>query len=199
MAKVERKTKETEISIQLIIDGTGNVTVSTKIGFLDHMLEAMASHGVFDLEVTARGDLHVDAHHVTEDVAITLGQAFNKALDDKKGIRRIAHAWVPMDDALAFVAVDLSGRPFTSFKATWHAPYLGSFHSNPMPTSLIEHFLRSFATSARITIHAEIVTGNDDHHQVEALFKALGRALDQASRLDPKQNPETIPSTKGVL
>ena len=192
-ATIKRTTSETDIQLRLSLDGTGQCTVSTGVGFLDHMLRHIAVHGLFDLEIKAIGDLDIDAHHTVEDVAILLGQAFDQALGDRKGIVRMGSATVPMDEALAFVAIDLSGRPYAVIAADWHTPSIGS-----LPTTLIPHFLESFAFNARLNLHARVEYGRDDHHQAEALFKALGRALDAATRVDERR-AEAIPSTKGSL
>jgi imidazoleglycerol-phosphate dehydratase len=192
VANVQRRTNETEVELTLELDGAGRHRVTTGIGFLDHMLAHVAVHGLFDLDVIARGDLEVDEHHTVEDVAIALGQALDRALGDRKGIVRMAHACVPMDEALAFVAVDLSGRPYAVIDVTWHTPAIGR-----MGTSLIPHFLETLAVHARMNLHARVWYGRDDHHQAEALFKALGRALDQATALDPRRRE--VPSTKGTL
>jgi imidazoleglycerol-phosphate dehydratase len=193
VATIYRKTDETDISLTLNLDGSGQHEISTGVGFLDHMLTHIAVHGLFDLNVQATGDLHVDTHHTIEDVALALGQAFGEALGDKRGIVRMGSAYVPMDEALAFVAVDLSGRPYAVVQAEWHTPAIGQFS-----TSLVAHFLESFATSARINLHARVLYGRDDHHQAEALFKALARALATAAQLDPRREGN-IPSTKGSL
>ncbi|MEZ0397044.1 MAG: imidazoleglycerol-phosphate dehydratase HisB [Anaerolineales bacterium] len=191
-AKVERKTNETEICIELALDGSGQYSIATGIGFLDHMLSHLAVHGLFDLNVRAHGDLQVDPHHTVEDVALTLGKAFDQALDERRGIVRMAHAYAPMDEALAFVALDLSGRPYAVIEAEWNAPNVGA-----LPTSLFAHFLESFAVTARCNLHARLLYGRDDHHKAEALFKAFARALGAAVALDPRR--EDIPSTKGTL
>ncbi len=190
---VQRQTAETQIAITLNLDGSGSHTVDTGLPFLDHMLRHLAVHGLFDLTVEAQGDLEVDPHHTVEDVALTLGMAFDQALGDRRGIVRMGHAYVPMDEALAFVAVDLSGRPYAVVRARWHGPSVGD-----IPNSLWPHFLESFAVTARCNLHARVLYGRDDHHQVEALFKALARALDAATALDPRRGG-TIPSTKGAL
>jgi imidazoleglycerol-phosphate dehydratase len=190
---LHRHTHETDIRLSLSLDGAGRHDVQTGIGFLDHLLTHIAVHGLFDLTVQASGDLHVDPHHTIEDTALVLGQAFNEALADRKGIVRMGSAYVPMDEALAFVAVDFSGRPYAVVQAEWHSPAIGQF-----PTSLIPHFLESFATAARANVHARVLYGRDDHHQAEALFKALGRALDSATGVDPRRAGE-VPSTKGTL
>jgi imidazoleglycerol-phosphate dehydratase len=190
---VHRQTKETDIQITLDLDGTGQREVSTGIGFLDHMLAHVAVHGLFDLIVQASGDLHIDPHHTVEDVALTLGQAFDQALDDRSGIVRMGSAYTPMDETLAFVAVDLSGRPYCVVEMDWAGPAVGG-----LPVTLIPHFFESFAVAARANVHARVLYGRDDHHKAEALFKALGRALDAATRPDPRRGG-TIPSTKGIL
>jgi imidazoleglycerol-phosphate dehydratase len=191
-ATIHRRTGETDIVITVNLDGRGEHNIATGIGFLDHMLAAVAVHGLFDLAVKASGDLHIDPHHTIEDTAIVLGQAFEAALADKLGIHRAGHAYMPMDEALAFVAVDLSGRPYTVFQATWHTPAIGQF-----PTDLVEHFFESFAVHSRLTLHAICEYGRNDHHQAEALFKALARALRLAVERDPRR--QDIPSTKGTL
>jgi imidazoleglycerol-phosphate dehydratase len=192
-AEIQRQTNETNISIQLNLDGTGEHQIETGIGFLDHMLAQLAVHGLFDLHLTAQGDLAVDTHHTVEDCALAFGQALDKALGTRAGIIRMGSAYAPMDETLARVVLDLSGRPYAVVQAEWHSPALGG-----IPTSLFPHFLESLAFSARSNLHAEILYGRDDHHQAEALFKALGRALDIATRLDPRRRG-TIPSTKGTL
>jgi imidazoleglycerol-phosphate dehydratase len=178
-ATIHRQTAETNIAITLNLDGTGQHEISTGVGFLDHMLTAVAVHGLFDLQVQATGDLHIDSHHTIEDVGIVLGQAFNQAVGDRKGINRVGHAYVPMDEALGFVALDFSGRPYTIFHATWATPAIGQF-----PTDLVQHFFESVAVHARLTLHAK-VEGRNDHHQAEALFKALARALRRPWSLIP--------------
>jgi imidazoleglycerol-phosphate dehydratase len=190
---IHRQTRETDITLSLNLDGTGQHDVATGVGFLDHLLTHVAVHGLFDLTVKAAGDLHIDAHHTIEDTALVLGQAFAEALGDKKGIVRMAWAYVPMDEALAFVAVDLSSRPYAVVEAAWHGPAIGQF-----PTSLVAHFVESFAVTAKANVHARILYGRDDHHQAEALFKALGRALDAATQVDPRR-AGSVPSTKGTL
>lgn len=192
-AKIHRKTNETEIRVQLDLDGTGTHNIATGIGFLDHMLNHVAVHGLFDLELSATGDLQVDCHHTVEDCALALGQAFDAALAGREGIRRMGAMHVPMDEALGFVAVDLSGRPYTVFEATWHGAAVGG-----IAVSLFRHFFESFAVAARCNLHARVLCGRDDHHQAEALFKALGRALDQATQPDPRRGG-AVPSTKGTL
>jgi len=192
-AHISRRTAETEIALRLNLDGAGRHEIATGIGFLDHMLAHLAVHGLFDLTLKATGDLHVDPHHTVEDVALTLGQAFAEALGDKKGLVRMGHAYVPMDETLAFVAVDFSGRPYTVMQSEWHTPMVGG-----IATSLIPHFFESFSAAALCTLHARLLYGRDDHHQAEALFKALGRALDAATQIDPRRGG-MVPSTKGSL
>jgi imidazoleglycerol-phosphate dehydratase len=190
---LHRQTNETDIQLSLNLDGTGLHDVATGIGFLDHMLAHVAVHGLFDLTVKATGDLHVDGHHTIEDTALLLGQALAEAVGDKRGIVRMGSAYVPMDEALAFVAVDLSGRPYSVVQAAWHGPSIGEF-----PTSLVAHFFESLAATARANVHARVEYGRDNHHQAEALFKALGRALDAATTIDPRR-AGLLPSTKGAL
>lgn len=191
-AKIERSTNETQIELELNLDGTGQHEISTGIGFLDHMLTHIAVHGLFDLQLKARGDLHIDVHHTLEDVALVLGSAFDQALGQRAGIARMGSFYVPMDESLAFVAVDLSGRPYCVVDAPWGLAPVGG-----IPTSLFPHFLESFAVTSRSNLHARILYGRDDHHKAEALFKALARALDAATRLDPRR--VSVPSTKGTL
>lgn len=192
-ATVRRKTGETEIEITLNLDGRGHAQVSTGVGFLDHMLSALARHARFDLTVQATGDLHVDEHHTVEDVAITLGQALGEALGDRAGITRMGHAMVPMDEALALVAVDIGGRGYSVFDGHFDTPRIGQ-----MGTSLVPHFFESLAMEARMNLHARLLAGRDDHHRAEALFKALARALHQATRLDPTLGGD-LPSTKNFI
>lgn len=189
---IHRKTHETDVSVSLDIDGSGQAVIQTGIGFFDHMLHHVALHGLFDLNLQASGDLNVDEHHTVEDVGLVLGQAFSEALGDKKGIVRTAHAFVPMDEALAFVALDLSGRPYGVLDVEWQGHAVGG-----ISTTLIEHFFESFAVTCQCNLHARLLYGRDDHHITEALFKALGRALDSATRLDSRR--AGIPSTKGTL
>jgi len=188
---ITRTTGETDITITINLDGSGQHQISTGVGFLDHMLTAVAVHGLFDLQVQAQGDLHIDSHHTIEDVGIVLGQALNTAVGDRKGIHRVGHAYVPMDEALGFVALDFSGRPYTVFQAEWATPAIGQF-----PTDLVQHFFESVAVHGRITLHAR-VDGRNDHHKAEALFKALARALRTAVELDPRRTD--VASTKGTL
>jgi len=191
-ATINRKTNETDISVALNLDGSGKHEVATGVGFLDHMLTHIAVHGLFDLTVKASGDLHIDVHHTVEDVALALGAAFDGALGDRKGIARMASFYAPMDETLAFVALDLSGRPYAVIDAEWGAAPVGQ-----IPTSLFPHFFESFAVNARCNLHARVLYGRDDHHKAEALFKALARALDAATRVDPRRGG--VPSTKGTL
>ena len=192
-AEISRQTKETQIEIKLDVDGTGRHEISTGIGFLDHMLTHLAVHGLFDLSVHAQGDLEVDTHHTIEDVALVLGQAFDHALGDRRGIFRMADCFATMDETLAQVALDLSGRPYSVSHVEWHTPYIGN-----IPTTLFPHFFESFAVTARCNLHARVLYGRDDHHQAEALFKAWARALDQATQIDLRRST-AIPSTKGTL
>lgn len=190
-ASQARKTGETDVSVTLNLDGAGNTEISTGIAFFDHMLRHISVHGCFDLEVRANGDLDVDAHHTVEDTAIVLGAALDQALGERTGIKRIGSSFVPMDDALVLVAVDLSGRGYAVVDADLGSPMLGT-----MASSLVGHFFETLATRARMNLHARILYGRDDHHKAEALFKALGRALAQAVELDPRRQ---ITSTKGTL
>ena len=192
-ATVTRKTGETSVTLELAIDGTGRCKASTGIGMLDHLVDQIARHGLFDIGVEATGDLHVGQHHTIEDVAICLGQAFDKALGERRGIARMGHAMVPMDEALALVAVDISGRGY----AVIDAPLEGRDLSG-LDTDLIRHFLETFAREAKLTLHARVVSGVNDHHKVEAIFKSLAKALDAATRLDERRSRQ-IPSTKGMV
>jgi imidazoleglycerol-phosphate dehydratase len=179
--------------LRLDLDGTGRFGIETGIGFFDHMLSHIAKHGVFDLELRVAGDLHVDQHHTVEDTGIALGEAFAQALGDKAGIVRAGHAYMPLDEALAFAAVDLSGRPYAVCDLKLLSREVGG-----MPAPLFAHFFESFAASLRANFHIRVVSGADDHHKAEAAFKALARALDAACRIDPRRQGE-IPSTKGVV
>ncbi|MGM0605297.1 MAG: imidazoleglycerol-phosphate dehydratase HisB [Halobacteriota archaeon] len=190
-AAATRETAETTIDLTLAIDGDGAADVDTGVGFFDHMLGAFAKHGLFDLTVRCDGDLHVDDHHTVEDVAIVLGAAFAEALGDKRGIVRYADRAVPLDEALAEVVVDVSGRPYVVFDGEFSQPSVGDFTSD-----MARHFAESLATNAQITLHAS-VRGENAHHEVEALFKALARALDDATRIDERRSD--TPSTKGAL
>jgi imidazoleglycerol-phosphate dehydratase len=190
-AAVTRETAETDVSVVLDVDGDGDATVGTGIGFFDHMLDSFATHGLFDLTVDCDGDLAVDDHHTIEDVGIALGEAFAEALDEKRGIRRFADRRVPLDEALASVVVDVSGRPYVVFDGEFSQQSVGG-----MTSHMAGHFLRSLATNAGLTLHAT-VEGDNAHHEIEALFKALARALDDATRIDDRRSD--APSTKGEL
>jgi len=192
-AEIQRTTGETSIFVSVNLDGTGSYDISTGIGFLDHMLEQLSRHSLIDLKVDAKGDLHIDQHHTTEDTGIAIGEAIAKALGDKRGITRYGSAYSPMDETLSRVALDISGRPFLVFKAEFGMPRLGEWD-----TELIEHWFHSFAGSAGITLHVENLYGSNNHHIVESLFKGLARALRIAVELDPRKG-NAIPSTKGTL
>jgi len=192
-AELERATAETQVRVKINLDGSGQHQVNTGVGFLDHMLTQVAVHGLFDLEISARGDLHIDAHHTVEDVGLALGKAFDQALGDRKGLVRMAAASVPMDESLAQVSLDFSGRPYTVVDACWNDVKVGD-----LPVTLITHFLESFAVQARCNLSVRLITGRDDHHRTEAIFKAFARALDAATQLDPRRL-DAIPSSKGVL
>ncbi|NIM07491.1 MAG: imidazoleglycerol-phosphate dehydratase HisB [Armatimonadetes bacterium] len=192
-ANVQRKTKETQIKVKLSLDGSGTAKVSTGIGFLDHMLTLLATHGLMDLTLEAKGDLKVDKHHTVEDVGLSLGKALKEALGDKRGIARYGSAIVPMDEALAMAALDFSGRSYLVLDLTLRAKKIGDFE-----VELLEEFLRGLVSSADLTLHLLTVTGRNSHHIVEAAFKALGRALSDAMRVDPRRKKK-IPSSKGVL
>ena len=191
-AHIERKTAETQITLSLTLDGAGKADIQTGIGFLDHMLTLFAGHGLFDLTVRAVGDLQIDEHHTAEDVCICLGRALDQALGDRRGIVRTAHAYVPMDEALGLVAIDLGGRPYCVFDAEFVTPRLGQLGSD-----LLFHLFETLAIHARLNLHAKVLYGRNDHHQAEALYKALGRALDAATQIDPRR--QGVPSTKGTL
>jgi imidazoleglycerol-phosphate dehydratase len=192
-ATITRTTTETDITLTLDLDGSGRAEIATGIGFLDHMLTALARHGLFDLTVHAKGDLHIDFHHTTEDVGIVLGQAFSRALGDKRGIRRFGHALVPMDETLAEAAVDISGRPFLAWNVSFERPKIGE-----MDTELFEEFFRALAFNALVTLHVTRRAGHNAHHVAEASFKATARALRMATEIDPRVG-DAIPSTKGAL
>jgi len=189
---IERKTGETDIVLDLSIDGRGQGTIATGIGFFDHMLKLFARHSLVDLEVHAKGDTEVDLHHTVEDVGICLGQAFSRALGDKSGIRRYGLAYVPMDETLARVVVDFSGRPFCAYRAPSPVEPIGSFSFQ-----LVEEFLRAFSVHAGINLHVEVLHGRDAHHMAEAVFKGLAKAVDEACQIDPRV--QGVPSTKGIL
>ena len=192
-ATIERRTRETDITLTLHLDGSGLADIQTGVGMYDHLLESFARHGQFDLTVRCVGDLHIDEHHSVEDVAICLGMALDRALGDKAGITRTAHAYVPMDETLAFVAIDLSGRPFHVLNFAWTNPQIGD-----LTCDLVEHVFETLAIHGRMNLHARIEYGRNDHHKAEALFKALARALDTATRRDSRLG-DTIPSTKGSI
>ncbi len=193
IASLTRSTAETSIEVTINLDGSGRADVSTGIGFFDHMLAHLAKHGVFDLVLRAQGDLHVDAHHTVEDCGIVLGQAFAQALGDKAGIVRAGSAAMPLDEALAFAAVDLSGRPYAVLDLRLYGAEVGG-----LPPDLFAHFFESFAAAASANVHIRTLAGVNDHHKIEACFKAFARALDQAVRIDPRRKGD-IPSTKGIL
>ena len=192
-ANVKRATKETDIAVTVDLDGTGAAQVATGVGFLDHMLDLLARHSRIDLTVTAKGDLHIDQHHTTEDVGIALGQAVKQALGDMKGITRYAHAYLPMDETLSRVALDISGRPYLVFKVPFPGQKIGVFD-----TQLVREWFQAFAMNAGITLHVETLYGANDHHVAESCFKGLARALRVAVAIDPRAAGE-IPSTKGQL
>ncbi len=192
LAEVTRKTRETEITVKIDLDGAGEVTSQTGVPFLDHMLAQVAVHGLLNLTVLAQGDLEIDDHHTVEDVGIVLGQALRQALGRGFGITRFGTALIPMDEALVQVALDLSGRPFLAYDMPLDQPLIGRFDGQ-----LIEEFLRAFATHAQVTLHVHLLSGHNAHHCLEATFKALGRALAQAAAPDPRRNG--IPSSKGLL
>jgi imidazoleglycerol-phosphate dehydratase len=191
-AEVKRNTKETQIAVKLNLDGKGKSSIATGIGFLDHMLDQVARHGVFDLEIVAKGDLHIDAHHTVEDIGITLGQAFAKAVGDKKGVRRYGHAYVPLDEALSRAVVDLSGRPGMEFHIDFTRARIGDFD-----VDLVHEFFQGFINHAQVTLHVENLRGTNAHHQAETAFKAFARALRMAVEADPRV--KDVPSTKGKL
>jgi imidazoleglycerol-phosphate dehydratase len=191
-AKVQRSTSETTISVELNLDG-GRVTIDTGVPFFDHMLDQLGRHGRLGLVVEAKGDLHIDAHHTVEDTGIALGEALTEALGDKRGIRRYGDALVPMEEALAQVALDISGRPLLVYDAGIEAATIGQYE-----TSLTEEFLQALCRTGGLTLHVRLVAGKNAHHSVEAIFKGLARALGEATSLDPRA-PDSVPSTKGVL
>lgn len=191
-AQIARTTGETDIQLSFHIDGTGEVDIVTDVPFLNHMLDLFAKHGHFDLQVKAKGDVEIDDHHTVEDIGICLGQAFRESLGDKRGIKRYANVFIPMDEALAQVVVDISNRPHFEYRAQYPSSEVGSF-----TTELVEEFLWKLALEARITLHVILHYGRNTHHMIEAIFKALARALDEASTIDPRV--KGVPSTKGVL
>ena len=190
---IRRETRESRIEVVLNLDGSGRADIATGIGFLDHMLESLTRHARFDLTLRAEGDLHVDQHHTAEDVGISLGQALDKALGERRGIRRFGDAVVPLDEALAQVAVDLGGRGWASIDLPFRGSMIGGLSSEMIP-----HLLQSFALDGRLSLNARLLAGENDHHRAEATFKALARALDDATRPDPRLGGE-VPSTKGVI
>jgi imidazoleglycerol-phosphate dehydratase len=192
-ADIHRNTLETQVRVKLDLEGTGKSQLATGVGFFDHMLDQIARHGLIDLQVDARGDLHIDAHHTVEDVGITLGQALAKALGDKKGLTRYGHAYVPLDEALSRVVVDLSGRPGLSFNVDFVRPHIGEFD-----VDLIREFFQGLVNHAAITVHVDNLRGDNAHHQAETVFKAFARALRMAITSDPRLG-EVVPSTKGSL
>jgi len=192
-AEVQRNTAETKIAVRVNLDGTGAAKLATGIGFFDHMLDQIARHGMIDLDIEAKGDLHIDGHHTVEDVGITLGQAVHKAVGDKKGIRRYGHAYVPLDEALSRVVIDFSGRPGLVMNVPFKSGMIGTFDSQ-----LAHEFFQGFANHAFVTLHIDNLRGENAHHQCETVFKAFARALRAALELDPRA-AGTIPSTKGSL
>ena len=192
-AEIIRNTLETQITVKVDLDGTGKSSLATGIGFFDHMLDQVARHGMLDLEIGAKGDLHIDAHHTVEDVGITLGQAVAQALGDKKGVRRYGHAYVPLDEALSRVVIDLSGRPGLQFNVAFKRALIGEFD-----VDLIHEFFQGFVNHALVTLHVDNLEGDNAHHQAETVFKAFGRALRMAVEPDPRMQG-ILPSTKGKL
>ncbi|NTU31001.1 imidazoleglycerol-phosphate dehydratase HisB [Brevibacillus sp. HB1.1] len=191
-AQIERNTNETQIALSFGVDGAGESKQNSGVPFLDHMLDLFTRHGHFDLTVKAKGDIEIDYHHTVEDIGICLGHALREALGDKKGIKRYGNAFVPMDDALAQVVIDISNRPHLDYRATYPTNMVGQF-----PTELVHEFLWKLALEARINLHVILHYGHNTHHMIEAIFKALGRALDEATTIDPRV--KGVPSTKGVL
>ena len=192
-AEVQRDTLETQIQVKINLDGTGKSAFKTGVPFLEHMLDQVARHGMVDLDITAKGDLHIDAHHTVEDIGITLGQAFTKAVGDKKGIRRYGHAYVPLDEALSRVVIDFSGRPGLEFHAEFTRSSIGSFD-----VELFYEFFQGFVNHANVTLHIDNLRGRNAHHIAETIFKAFGRALRMAIEVDPRMEG-IMPSTKGAL
>jgi imidazoleglycerol-phosphate dehydratase len=193
-AELRRDTAETQIFVSLNLDGTGKKELNTGIPFFDHMLDQIARHGLIDLKVEAKGDLEIDAHHTVEDIGITIGQAFSKAIGTKQGVRRYGHAYVPLDEALSRVVVDLSGRPGLEFRCDWTRQFVGQFDLD-----LIHEFFQGFVNHAQVTLHLDNLRGENAHHQCETLFKAFARALRMAVEFDPRLPHDAIPSTKGKL
>ena len=192
-AKVSRNTLETQITVELNLDGSGQAKFDTGLPFLDHMLDQIARHGLLDIDILAKGDLHIDAHHTVEDIGITMGQAFNQAVGDKKGLRRYGHAYVPLDESLSRVVLDISGRPGLAFNCKFVRDSVGEFD-----VDLINEFFQGFVNHALVTLHIDNLAGNNAHHQAETIFKAFGRALRMALELDPRM-VGVMPSTKGTL
>ena len=192
-ASLGRDTAETKIAVSLELDGTGVARLATGVPFLDHMLDQVARHGLIDLDVRAQGDLHIDGHHTVEDIGITLGQAFAQAIGDKKGVRRYGHAYVPLDEALSRVVLDLSGRPGLEFHVKFSRAWIGEFD-----VDLVHEFFQGFVNHAQVTLHVDNLRGTNAHHQCETVFKAFGRALRMAVESDPRA-AGVIPSTKGAL
>ena len=192
-AEITRGTSETEVVIKINLDGTGKTSFSTGLPFLEHMLDQIGRHGMIDLDIKAKGDLHIDDHHTIEDIGITLGEAFNKAVGDKKGIRRYGHSYVPLDEALSRVVLDFSGRPGLFMNVKFVKDTVGN-----MEVGMFEHFFQSFSNHAFVTLHIDNLSGDNTHHQIETIFKAFGRSLRMALELD-KRSEGTIPSTKGSL
>lgn len=191
-ATITRTTRETDIALQLNLEGSGQTSLNTGVGFFDHMLDALSRFALVDLTLTCRGDTQVDAHHTVEDAGICLGRAIREALGDRAGIRRVGSAYLPMDEALAFAAIDISGRPYLAFDADFTAPMVGAFD-----TQLAEEFFRAVAVNAGLTVHVKVLAGRNDHHKLEALFKAFGLALRDAAAVDPRVTG--VLSTKGAL
>jgi imidazoleglycerol-phosphate dehydratase len=192
-AEVQRDTKETQIRVKLNLDGTGVAKLATGIPFLEHMLDQVARHGMLDLDVVAKGDLHIDAHHTVEDIGITLGQAFFKAIGDKSGIRRYGHAYVPLDEAMSRVVIDFSGRPGLTYQVKFTRALIGEFDAD-----LVHEFFQGFVNHAQVTLHVDNLRGDNAHHQCETMFKAFARALRMAAEPDPR-SAGSVPSTKGSL
>jgi imidazoleglycerol-phosphate dehydratase len=193
IATISRRTAETSIDVTLDLDGTGKFVTETGVGFLDHMLSHIAKHGVFDLDVRCKGDLWIDQHHSVEDIGIALGEALTQALGDKAGLVRAGSAYMPLDETLAFAAIDLSGRPYARLDLKLLGKEVGG-----LPPDLFDHFLESFAFAAKLNLHVRVLEGVNDHHKIEAAFKAMARALDAAVRIDPRRRGD-IPSTKGTI
>ncbi|WP_028878058.1 imidazoleglycerol-phosphate dehydratase HisB [Terasakiella pusilla] len=192
-ASVARKTSETDISVEINLDGTGEYDIETGIGFLDHMLEQLSRHGLMDLKVRCNGDLHIDCHHTVEDVALAMGEAFSQALGDRKGINRYAHSYIPMDETLIRVALDCSNRPYLVWKVAFTQDRLGD-----LDTEMFQHWFQSFALKAGLSLNVAMIDGANNHHIAEACFKGLARALRQAAEIDPRRS-DVVPSTKGSL